>query len=118
MRGRFGNKARLAHILEAINEIENYLEDTDFATFEGNSMMKFACIKQLEIIGEATHHVTHIIKEKYPNIEWLQIVSLRNFLIHEYFGVDLKVVWDILNSDILNYKMQIQKIVAENLDLQ
>lgn len=118
MRGRFGNKARLAHILEAINEIENYLEEVDYATFERNSMMKFACIKQLEIIGEATHHVTQVIKEKYPNIEWLQIVGLRNFLIHEYFGVDIKVVWDILNTDITNFKLQIQEIISDNIDLQ
>ena len=118
MRGRFGNKARLTHILEAIGEIENYLQDVDFATFERNSMMKFACIKQLEIIDEATHLITSLLKEKYHNIQWLQIVGLRNFLIHEYFGVDLKVVWDILNNDILIYKVQIQEIVAENIDLQ
>jgi len=118
MRGRFGNKARLAHILESINEIENYLKGADFETFERNSMMRFACIKQLEIVGEATHHITNMLKVKYPEIRWLQIVGLRNFLIHEYFGVDIKVVWDILNIDILEYKLQIQQIIFENTDLQ
>ena len=118
MRGKFGNKARLSHILEAINEIESYLEEADFDIFVNNSMMKFACIKQLEIIGEAANHISDAIKLKYSLVEWPQIVGLRNFLIHEYFGVDLKVVWEILQSDILKFKLQILQIVDENKDLQ
>jgi uncharacterized protein with HEPN domain len=118
MRGRFGNKARLTHILEAINEIESYLDKADFDVFVNNSMMKFACIKQLEIIGEATHHITDAIKLKYPQVEWLQIVGLRNFLIHEYFGVDLKIVWEILQADIVIFKSHILQIVEGNSDFQ
>ena len=53
MRGRSGDKARLQHILDAILEVEDYLVETDFKKFMENSMMRFACIKQLEIIGEA-----------------------------------------------------------------
>lgn len=51
MRGRLGDKARLQHILDAILEVEDYLIETDFQKFMENSMMRFACIKQLEIIG-------------------------------------------------------------------
>ncbi len=56
MRGRIGDSARLIHILDAIVEIETYLENVDFDTFLNNSMMRFACIKQMEIIGEASDH--------------------------------------------------------------
>ncbi len=58
MRGKSGDKIRLQHILDAILEIENYLLDTDFTAFMENSMMWFACIKQMEIIGEASNHVS------------------------------------------------------------
>lgn len=92
--------------------------EADFDIFVNNSIMKFACIKQLEIIGEAANHISDAIKLKYPHVEWLQIFGLRNFLIHEYFGVDLKVVWEILQSDILKFKLQILQIVDENMDLQ
>jgi uncharacterized protein with HEPN domain len=58
MRGRLGDKVRLQHVLDAILEIENYLLNTSFQGFIENSMMRFACIKQLEIIGEASNHIS------------------------------------------------------------
>ena len=58
MRGKLGDKIRLNHILEAITEIERYLNDADFNTFLDNSMMRFACIKQMEIVGEARNHIS------------------------------------------------------------
>ena len=62
MRSSLGDKIRLQHILDAILEIESYLIDVDFNTFLENSMMKFACIKQMEIIGEASNHVSEDAK--------------------------------------------------------
>ena len=53
MRGKLGDKIRLQHIIDAIHEIESYLAEKDFSDFSQNSMMRFACIKQMEIIGEA-----------------------------------------------------------------
>ena len=62
MRSSLGDKIRLQHILDAILEIESYLIDVDFNTFLENIMMKFACIKQMEIIGEASNHVSEDVK--------------------------------------------------------
>ena len=62
MRSSLGDKIRLQQILDAILEIESYLIDVDFNTFLENSMMKFACIKQMEIIGEASNHVSEDAK--------------------------------------------------------
>ena len=70
MQGSLGDKARLNHILDAIDEIEKYLVDVDFDLFENNSMMRFACIKQLEIIGEASSHISEETKTKFLEIEW------------------------------------------------
>ncbi len=62
MRGKSGDKVRLRHILDAILEIENYSLNTDFSGFMKNSMMRFACIKQIEIIGEASNHISQEVK--------------------------------------------------------
>ena len=62
MRSSQGDKIRLQHILDAILEIESYLIDVDFDSFLENSMMKFACIKQMEIIGEASNHISEDAK--------------------------------------------------------
>lgn len=85
MRGKLGDKIRLMHILDAIDEIENYLIDTDFKIFVDNSMMRFACIKQMEIIGEASNHISEETKLNFTSIEWSQIVGMRNVFVHEYF---------------------------------
>ena len=85
MRGKLGDSIRLQHILEAIHEIETYLVSSDFTEFMNNSMMRFACIKQMEIIGEASNHISEDIKSKFTDIEWAQIIGMRNIFVHEYF---------------------------------
>ena len=113
MRGRFGNKQRIEHALDAIAEIESYLIDQTFAQFLASSMMRFACIKQLEIIGEACNHIDSETLVNYPEVEWRKIVGLRNLLIHEYFGVDAALVWDIIQNDIPILKNQLNNIVQD-----
>lgn len=109
MRGKLGDKIRLNHIIDAINEIESYLSDVDFETFLENSMMRFACIKQMEIIGEASNHISGEIKNQFSEVEWSQIVGMRNVFVHEYFGVDNRLVWEIIKNDIPEFK---RKVIA------
>ena len=111
MRGRLGDKIRVQHILDAIQEIETYLLDTDFSEFMENSMMKFACIKQMEIIGEASNHISDEIKLKFSGIELAQIIGMRNVFVHEYFGVDTNLVWEIIKNDLPELKDKIKEIL-------
>lgn len=113
MKNNIGDEARLKHILDAISEIESYTRGIAFEEFAQNSMMKFATIKQLEIIGEAANRISDELKGKYSEIEWRKIVGLRNILIHEYFGVDENVVWGIITKDIPELKNQANHILAE-----
>jgi uncharacterized protein with HEPN domain len=76
-------------------------------------MMQFACVKQLEIIGEAANHLTSHFKKLYSEIQWREIINLRNILIHEYFGIDTKIVWDIIKIDIVTLKSQIKEIIEQ-----
>ena len=101
----------MQHILDAIQEVESYLVDIDFEKFMENSMMRFACIKQMEIIGEASNHVTDKVKSEFSSVEWAQIVGMRNVFIHEYFGVDATIVWEIIKGDIPDLKTKVQEIL-------
>lgn len=111
MRGKLGDKARLMHILEAINEIENYTSNVEFNEFVLNSMMRFACIKQMEIIGEASNHISQDIKVRFSTIEWSQITGMRNVFVHEYFGIDIRLVWEIIKNDLPELKSKIELIL-------
>ncbi len=111
MRGKFGDKVRLNHILDAIIEIESYLNDADFDTFMENSMMRFACIKQMEIVGEASNHISEEVKNRFSEIEWSQIVGMRNVFVHENFGVDTRLVWEIIKNDLPDFKSKVISIM-------
>jgi uncharacterized protein with HEPN domain len=112
MQSKLGDKVRLQHVLDAIEEIETYLLGIEFKVFIDNSMMRFACIKQMEIIGEASNHISDELKSKFTTIEWAQIVGMRNVFIHEYFGIDSSLVWEIIKNDIPELKEKIKTILA------
>jgi uncharacterized protein with HEPN domain len=65
-----------------------------------NSEKRFATIKQIEIVGEACNHLSKKLKLQHSEIEWTQIKGFRNISIHEYFGVNLHIVWDIARNDL------------------
>ncbi len=112
MRGELGDKVRLQHILDAIDEIESYLVKCNFEDFINNSMMRFACIKQMEIIGEASNQISDEIKAKFSEIEWSQIIGMRNVFVHEYFGIDANLVWEIIKNDVPVLRGKISKIIS------
>lgn len=98
--------------MDAIEEIEKYLLEVDFFVFTKNSMMRFACIKQMEIIGEASNHITNELKSRFTDVPWAQIVGMRNVFTHEYFGIDSNLVWEIIKKDIPEFKSKIKLILA------
>ena len=112
MKGKIGDKQRLGHILDAISEIENYTTGINLKDFLGNSMMRFASIKQIEIIGEAANYITSETKQLFTQVEWKQIIGMRHILIHEYFGVDPNLVWQVIIDDIPPLKTSIHNIYS------
>jgi uncharacterized protein with HEPN domain len=111
MKGKLGDKQRLLHILESIEEIEKYTEGSNLEVFLQNSMMKFASVKQIEIIGEAANYISEETKNKFSDIQWRQITGLRHVLVHEYFGVDSKLIWQIIADDIPELKIKIKEVL-------
>jgi uncharacterized protein with HEPN domain len=111
-----GDSERLGHILDAIAEIESYLSGVDLNVFSSSSMMRFATVKQLEIIGEASNYLTNATKAAASEIEWRKIVGLRHILVHEYFGIDTGLVWQIVQYDLPVFKQRIQNLLATFAD--
>lgn len=101
----------LQHILEAIEEIEIYLKGIDYDSFIKNNMMINATLKELEIIGEASHNLSDKFKREHPKIPFCEIKAMRNFLIHGYFGVNLKVVWKTCKENLPELKKEIKSIL-------
>ena len=113
MRSDLSDKARLQHILEAINEIECYVAGIGFGEFAKDSKTRFATIKQLEIIGEAVNHLTSSLLEQFNEIDWRAVKSFRNVMIHEYFSVNVETVWNTVFEDLPSLKSTIEKMIKK-----
>jgi len=108
---KFRNDALyISDILESIDAIEKYIAPYDYDTFIENRMVYAATIRELEIIGEATSKISEVLKNKYPNIDYRTIKDFRNVLAHEYFGVDMEIVWLVASEKIPQLKTEILKI--------
>lgn len=113
MKEMLTDKIRVQHILDAIAEVEQYLWEVSPEGFAENSEKRFATIKQIEIIGEACNQITLTFKEAHPEILWKPIRGFRNISIHEYFGIDFKLVWEIATVDLPVLKVQFFKASEE-----
>ncbi len=107
------DKLRVQHILDAISEVETYLKETTIENFLANSEKRFATVKQIEIIGEACNYMTDTLKEAHPEIEWAAIKGFRNISIHEYFGVNFQIVWEIAKNDLPVLRQRFIKILQD-----
>ena len=90
----------LDDIKDAIEHIQRYTRGVSFLQFSKNEMMYDAVVRQLAIIGEAAKNLPTEMKAKYSGIEWKKIVGLRDILVHAYFGLDNKIIWDIVVTKI------------------
>jgi len=103
----------LEHILECINEVERNTKDISKEHFFENVTIQDAVIRRLEIIGEAVKNLPKNFKSKYSAIPWKSVAGMRDILIHEYFGVDLKLIWKIVNKELPALKKQVVELLND-----
>ena len=108
-----GDRARLLHIQEAIQHIHSFASGKVKNDIYNDLMFRFAIERQLEIIGEAANHLSNDLKITRPEIEWRKIVAFRNFVAHEYFGIDLELVWDIVVNKIPPLENTVSQLLSE-----
>ena len=108
------DRVYLEHILDAVVNVENFLGKMEKADFIRDKLIHSAVIRQLEIIGEAVKNLSFGLKRSYKDIPWRDIASLRDKLIHEYFGVDLSLVWIISVRDLPGLKKAVGDILKRH----
>ena len=104
----------LGHILQAADDIAEYILGFDKKSFTEDKKTHDAAIRQLMIIGEATKNLPLDFRKKYPEIPWKKISGTRDRLVHDYFGVDLSLAWIMAKVDVPDLKEKISKIAGEN----
>ena len=113
MKEKKSDEVRLRHILDAINFINTFSVGKSKGDLYKDYMYRFSVERQLEIIGEAANNLSPELLKKYNNVPWPQIISFRNFIVHEYFGLDLELIWGVIVNNIPSLKLQIEKILSE-----
>jgi uncharacterized protein with HEPN domain len=98
-------------ILESINLIEEYIKDMDFEQFKNDRKTIDAVVRNFEIIGEASKNIPEEIKKQHQDIDWKGIIGFRNRIAHEYFGVSVSIIWNIIKKELPYLKEKIKKII-------
>ena len=102
-------KFRIDDIIEAIGKIERYTRGIDFDKWLQDEKTVDAVIRNIEVIGEASTHLPIEIQEQYKDIPWSLMKGIRNVVAHEYFGIDLEIVWQTVKEDLPVLKELLQK---------
>ena len=104
------SKVYLADILQASSKILAYTRGYTAARFKSDEKTSDAVIRNLAIIGEAAKNIPAETKRRHPKIAWRKITGLRDILVHEYFGVDSDILWDIVRNKIPDLRRKISRI--------
>ena len=100
----------LNDILDAIARVEQYTEEMTFLTFSDDQKSIDAVVRNLEIIGEAANRLPDEFKEGHPSVEWHKVVGLRHRIVHGYFGIDLQIIWQIMQTDLAKLRQSLSQI--------
>lgn len=105
------DNAYLRHVLEAILQIEKYTAGHTEDSFVNDDLVSDAVVRQIEIIGEAAGNLSPELKALSPSIPWGDATDMRNFVSHEYFRVDLKIVWQTVIESIPEMKAEVLRLL-------
>ena len=110
------DRTYLLHIRDAVERIEQYASHGHEA-FLHEYHWQDGIVRQLEIVGEATKHLSAEFRQAHPRIPWQRIAGLRDVLIHDYMGVDLTAVWDIVQNRVPELKAHVLAALEESAEL-
>ena len=102
----------LQDILDSINDTDDFVKGITFEAFLKDKKSINAVIRSIEVIGEASKKIPHSMRKDFPDIPWKKMAGMRDKLIHEYFGVDLEIIWEVIKTDLPSIK----PLVIEAID--
>jgi len=102
----------LIHITECIERIESYTRDMDREAFLASTLVQDAVIRNLQTLAESTQRLSDRLKEEHPEIEWYKIAGFRNILVHDYLGVDVERVWNIVQAELPALKAAVHETLG------
>ena len=99
-------------ILTAMGKIERYIEDIPYGSFVKNELVIDAVIRNLEIIGEASRNIPEDVKNRHARLPWGRMIAPRNIAAHEYFRIDLAIIWEIITENLPDTKPEIEEMLG------
>ena len=100
-------------ILEAIIEVKVFTQRMEPEDFAGDKKTINAVVRSLEVMGEAAKRIPDDVRQKYPDIPWRSMAGMRDKLIHEYFGIDLDIVWEVINVELPPLKPLVRQVLED-----
>ena len=110
-----GWQMRIEDILDAIGQIQDYTRGMTFDAFSHDRKTIDAVVRNITIIGEAAGNVPSAVAERHGEIPWRQMRDFRNVVVHAYFGVDLKVLWDTIRTDLPPLVDPLRRLLSEEI---
>jgi uncharacterized protein with HEPN domain len=101
---------RLEDVIEAIEQIQKYTVQGR-QVFDNDELIQVWCVHHIQIIGEAMANISDEVRSSYPELEWSQIIAMRNILVHAYFGVDHDTVWNVVENHLPDLKNNAQTML-------
>jgi len=112
-----GTTPALKDILEAVGRIERYLGSMTESEFLQNTEKQDAVIRNLEIIGEAARNLPSDFKQHHSQVQWASIAGMRDRLIHQYFGVNWTILWDVVQNKLPELRRHVEQILQDEEDV-
>ncbi|MDQ0220654.1 DUF86 domain-containing protein [Peribacillus cavernae] len=107
-------KVFLEEIFIAAEKVEKYTKGLSYDDFLDNDLVSDAVIKNVLVIGEASKNIPEEVRQANPHIEWRKMAGMRDMMIHGYFSINYRIVWDVVTNKIPSIKQQVEQLLKEN----
>lgn len=113
MREAIKDQTRLLHMLEAINNIQEFTEGIEFEQFIDNKLLKFSIFYNVGIIGEAAYKLSKEFITAHPQVPWRDIINMRHVIVHGYYQIDAEILWETVQNDLEILKVNLRSFLNE-----
>ena len=113
MREPVRDRGRLEHILTGIDDAISFADQVTFEELADDKLHTYALVHSIQIIGEAAYKLTKEFRDSHPEVEWRDIIGLRHVLVHDYYTVDLSLLWNVVHEELPPLREQIVAYLAD-----